>query len=186
MTDIQRVSPTTANKHVSNLGEYVEYLKTTRKIPRNAINPFEGLFTPRKRGRAARHERGLWPKDLNEKLFTSPAHKGCKSIHRRTIPGDEIHRDALFWVPLWGRLCGVREDEICSDDCVADLPDCICYNENLPQADAPAVAAAGLRCVNKSSVRKQATPSELREVKPKNYYHCALDSWGVNDGLDRI
>ena len=54
-----------------------------------------------------------WPADLNAKLFTNTLYAGCKSIHRRGLPGEEIHRDALFWGPLFGRLMGVREDEIC-------------------------------------------------------------------------
>lgn len=55
----------------------------------------------------------MWPTDLDKTFFTSHLYSGCKSIHRRALPGHEIHRDALFWVPLFGRLMGVREDEIC-------------------------------------------------------------------------
>jgi hypothetical protein len=54
-----------------------------------------------------------WKRDLDQAFFTSPVYAGCKSIFRRGIPGDEIHRDALFWIPLFGRTMGVREDEIC-------------------------------------------------------------------------
>jgi hypothetical protein len=55
----------------------------------------------------------MWPTDRDKAFFTSPVYAGCKSIFRRGIPGDEIHRDALFWIPLFGRTMGVREDEIC-------------------------------------------------------------------------
>jgi hypothetical protein len=55
----------------------------------------------------------MWPGDLDKALFTSPLYVECKSVFRRGIPGDEIHRDALFWIPLFGRTTGVREDEIC-------------------------------------------------------------------------
>ena len=55
----------------------------------------------------------MWPTDLDKDFFTSPVYSGCKSTFRRGIPGDEVHRDALFWVPLFGRTMGVREDEIC-------------------------------------------------------------------------
>jgi hypothetical protein len=55
----------------------------------------------------------MWPTDLDMALFTSPVCSGFKSIFRRGMPGDEIHRDALFWIPLFGRTMGVREDEIC-------------------------------------------------------------------------
>jgi hypothetical protein len=110
---IRTTSNTTANKHILNLIEYWEHLRLHAKIPRGLDNAFRGHLTARPRGRAARDEHHLWPDDLNKTLFTSPLYSGCKSIFRRTIPGDEIHRDALFWVPIFGRLMGVREDEIC-------------------------------------------------------------------------
>ena len=110
---IRTTSTTTANKHIQNLIEYWDHLALHGKIPRGLDNVFRGHLTARRQGRAARDEHQLWPEDLNKKLFTSPLYSGCKSIFRRTIPGDEIHRDALFWVPIFGRLMGVREDEIC-------------------------------------------------------------------------
>ena len=38
---------------------------------------------------------------------------GCASIHRRAVPGNEVHRDGLFWMPLLARTMGVRESEAC-------------------------------------------------------------------------
>jgi hypothetical protein len=99
---LPRVSPVTANKHIGNLMEYFEYLRKTKKVDREVVNPFKGLITPRKKGRAARHERKAWPLPLARKLFSSPLYSGCQSIHRRARPGGEIHRDALFWVPILG------------------------------------------------------------------------------------
>jgi hypothetical protein len=110
---LRLTSTTTANKHVINLIEYWDHLALHAKIPRGLDNPFRGHFTAKPRGRAARDEHPMWPTDLDEAFFTSPVYAGCKSIFRRGIPGDEIHRDALFWVPLFGRTMGVREDEIC-------------------------------------------------------------------------
>jgi hypothetical protein len=110
---LRLASTTTANKHVLNLIEYWEHLALHAKIPRGLDNPFRGHLTARPRGRAARDEHPMWPADLDKAYFTSPVYSGCKSIFRRGMPGDEIHRDALFWVPLFGRLMGVREDEIC-------------------------------------------------------------------------
>jgi hypothetical protein len=101
---IRTASNTTANKHILNLIEYCEHLRLHGKIPRGLDNAFRGHLTARPRGRAARDEHQLWPDDLNKTFFTSPLYNGCKSIHRRVLPGDEIHRDALFWVPLFGRV----------------------------------------------------------------------------------
>lgn len=110
---LRLASTTTANKHVLNLIEYWEHLTLHAKIPRGLDNPFRGHLTARPRGRAAREEHAMWPTDLDKAFFTSPVYSGCKSIFRRGLPGDEIHRDALFWIPLFGRTMGVREDEIC-------------------------------------------------------------------------
>jgi hypothetical protein len=112
-TKIRTTSTTTANKHTLNLIEYWDHLDRHAKIPRGLNNPFRGHFTPRPRGRAARDQHPMWPSDLDTAFFTSPLYAGCKSIFRRGLPGSEIHRDALFWVPLFGRTMGVREDEIC-------------------------------------------------------------------------
>ncbi len=111
---LRLASNTTANKHVLNLIEYWDHLALHAKIPRGLDNPFRGHLTVRPRGRAARDEHPMWPADLDKAFFTSPVYDGCKSIFRRGMPGEEIHRDALFWVPLFGRLMGVREDEICA------------------------------------------------------------------------
>jgi hypothetical protein len=110
---LRLASTTTANKHVLNLIEYWEHLALHAKIPRGLDNVFRGHLTARPRGRAARDEHQMWPADLDYAFFTSHLYGGCKSIFRRGVPGHEIHRDALFWVPLFGRLMGVREDEIC-------------------------------------------------------------------------
>jgi hypothetical protein len=110
---LRLTSTTTANKHVINFIEYWDHLALHAKIPRGLDNPFRGHFTAKPRGRAARDEHPMWPTDLDKAFFTSPVYAGCKSIFRRGIPGDEIHRDALFWIPLFGRTMGVREDEIC-------------------------------------------------------------------------
>ena len=110
---LRLTSTTTANKHVINLIEYWDHLALHAKIPRGFNNPFRGHFKAKPRGRAARDEHPMWPADLDTAFFTSPVYAGCKSIFRRGIPGHEIHRDALFWIPLFGRTMGVREDEIC-------------------------------------------------------------------------
>lgn len=110
---LRLASTTTANKHVTNLIGYWDHLALHAKIPRGLDNPFRGHLTARPRGRAARGEHPMWPGDLDKAFFTSPLYSGCKSIFRRGMHGEEIHRDALFWVPLCGRTMGVREDEIC-------------------------------------------------------------------------
>ena len=111
--DLPRVTTNSSNKHVSNLSEYCEFLILKKQVP-ELKNAFAGLFTKRKKGKAARGDHDMWPVQLDRKFFSSTIYFGCKSVHRRYEPGDEIHRDALFWVPLLGRTMGAREDEFCS------------------------------------------------------------------------
>jgi len=109
---IAMVAIGTVNKHFANLGEYWDYLVEKKLVAAEIANPFEGFHTPKKKGRGARNERHNWPLALENKFFSAPWIRGCKSIHRRAIPGNEIHHDGMFWVTLWGRLTGVRENEI--------------------------------------------------------------------------
>jgi hypothetical protein len=110
---VATVQSKTVNKHFGNLIGYWEYLVEKKHISDKIENPFKGYYTPGKKGKAARNERNNWPRKLEDKFFSSPVFRGCSSIFRRSRPGNEIHRDAMFWVPLSGRLTGVRQNEIC-------------------------------------------------------------------------
>ena len=115
-----RIESATVNKHITNLGEYWSYLVVKKKIPADIPNPFLGLHIPLPKGRRARNKRLNWPATLEKKLFESPLFAGCSSIHRRAVPGADIHRDALFWNPLLARTMGTRENETC-DARVGDI-----------------------------------------------------------------
>jgi hypothetical protein len=117
---IKMMTTGTVNKHLSNLSEYWDFLVEKKLIADTIKDPFLGFHTPQKQGRAARDERNNWPEELDKKFFESPWIQGCKSIHRRSVPGTEIHRDAMLWVTLWGRLTGVRANEI-ADAVVGDI-----------------------------------------------------------------
>lgn len=111
---VARLKLATVDKHFGNLQEYWDWLRTNGHVARADTNPFEGFIQSKPKGRHARHERDAWPQAMVEKLFTSPAFSGCKSMQRRTVAGPIVYRDARFWVTLWGRFTGAREDEICS------------------------------------------------------------------------
>lgn len=127
---VAMLTPTTANKHLTNLSTYWNWLEQNGRLPEGLKNPFPGLKSKRRRGRAAREERQMWPEALERKLYESPVWTGCLSIHRRSRPGPNIYRDALFWIPLLGRLLGAREDELCCRK-VSDIKflDGLCYLE---------------------------------------------------------
>jgi hypothetical protein len=110
---LDQMQDATANKHFTNLSEYWSYLVEQKKISADFKNPFQDLHIPLKRGRKARKERNNWTPTLEKALFESPLYRGCASIHRRATSGDEVHRDALFWMPLLARTMGVRENEVC-------------------------------------------------------------------------
>jgi hypothetical protein len=108
-----RVQNGTVNKHSGNLSEYWSYLVTQKKLATDLQNPFAGQHITRKKGKAARAERNNWTPSLEQEFFRSPLYTGCASIHRRAKPGECIHRDALFWMPLLARTMGTRENETC-------------------------------------------------------------------------
>jgi hypothetical protein len=108
-----RMQKGTTNKHIANMKGYWSFLADEKLVSSDLPNPFAGLHSQKAKGRAARDERHNWPKSLEQQLFTSPVYTGCSSIHRRSWAGDEIHRDALFWMPLLARTMGTRENEVC-------------------------------------------------------------------------
>lgn len=104
----------TVDKHFNNLVEYWNWLRKTGKVGKENDNPFTGFIQSKPQGKRARKARDAWPQDMISTLFTSPVWTGCSSLGRRAKPGENIFRDAKFWVPLIGRMIGAREDEICS------------------------------------------------------------------------
>src|SRR5260370_11551150 len=69
-----------------------------------------GGIIPLRRATSSRYDGRL---EQESALFESPLYTGCASIHRRAKAGEEIHRDALFWMPLLARTMGARENELC-------------------------------------------------------------------------
>lgn len=110
---LDQMQDATANKHFTNLSEYWSYLVEQKRTSADTENPFQGLHIPLKRGRKARKERNNWTPTLEKALFESPLYSRCASIHWRATLGDEVHRDALFWMPLLARTMGTRESEVC-------------------------------------------------------------------------
>lgn len=45
-------------------------------------------------------------------LIGSPLYSGCAGSHARDVPGNEIIRDAFFWIPLISLFSGARQEEI--------------------------------------------------------------------------
>ncbi len=115
----EKMQGATVNKHIRQPDGVLAHLVRQKKIPADIPNPFIGLHIVLKKGRKARNERYNWTRALEKALFESPIYTGCSSIHRRAT-GNEIHQDALFWMPLLARTMGTRQNETC-DALVGDV-----------------------------------------------------------------
>lgn len=47
-----------------------------------------------------------------KKLFLSPLYTGCAAPKRRSVSGDNIYRDGMYWLPLVGLFTGMRLGEL--------------------------------------------------------------------------
>ena len=60
--------------------------------------------------------RGIWQVDTLNKLFASPIWSGTasepKAFRRRHVPGENIHKDAYWWLPILGLYTGARLEEL--------------------------------------------------------------------------
>ncbi len=45
-------------------------------------------------------------------LFSMPLFNGCKSVHRRYLPGEKVIRDGKYWLPILGYYTGCRLGEL--------------------------------------------------------------------------
>ena len=50
--------------------------------------------------------------DEIEQLFSCTLFRGCKSKHRRYAVGDNVYRDAKYWLPILGYYTGCRLGEL--------------------------------------------------------------------------
>lgn len=55
-----------------------------------------------------------YPYDESElrRIFTSPLYTGCKSLSRRSTPGEIIEHDDYYWIPIVALYTGMRLGEI--------------------------------------------------------------------------
>ncbi|HVV40509.1 MAG TPA: hypothetical protein VHC94_05535 [Nitrobacter sp.] len=106
----------TWNRHNAALTAFWDWAKKNDLTTRDA-NPFTGLFlkssSRRKPWNGGSEKRIHWSEKAMEKLFASPLFTGCKSLHRRHVPGSVVVRDALYWVVLIIAYTGMRREEVC-------------------------------------------------------------------------
>jgi len=117
-----------------------------------AINPAADVrivFPKKPKGQRSRRP---FTADELRRLFSSTIFTGSKSRHRRFEPGDQIYRDAKFWVPVLGYYTGARMGELVqlhtTDVVLGPIPH-ISINEDylLPSERKHVKTAAGVRLV---------------------------------------
>ncbi|MBB5372287.1 site-specific integrase [Acidocella aromatica] len=106
--DAPKLAEKTIKRHFWAASRFFEFLTETGRLPRTHQNPVRG-FTFKAKG-PARTQNDMWSGDELVKLFAAPIWTGCKRT-RRAEQGDEIIRDALFWLPLLGLYHGNRLEE---------------------------------------------------------------------------
>ena len=132
----------TWNRHRSALSEFWKWGKLNDLVYPSARNPFDELFLfvdeddPVAEGGS--ETRTPWEKEQIRALFASPLFAGCRSPHRRHVPGNLVIRDALYWVVLIVAYTGMRREEICQ----LRVEHLCCHDENIWYFD---LKAPGLR-----------------------------------------
>jgi integrase len=97
----------TQARHFAALGGLFKHLISRKGFA--GANPARGFGLKPKR--KARSERPAWtPEDL-AKLFASPVWMGCVSERQRSTPGDNIYRNAMYWLPILCVFHGARLEE---------------------------------------------------------------------------
>jgi hypothetical protein len=76
-------------------------------------NPFSGLMVRGQKSPSSKRA-SFKPEEIRV-LFRAPLYTGCKGKDwaRRLEGGNEIIKDALYWIPLIGLYSGMRLNEIC-------------------------------------------------------------------------
>jgi site-specific recombinase XerD len=102
------LSAATINKHLTAMNSFFEWAVNHDYASKNVFEKLHIRDTKK-----PSEERPAWsPEDIRT-ILASPLYTGCKSARQRHLPGDQIIKDARYWVPLIGMYSGMRLEEIC-------------------------------------------------------------------------
>lgn len=104
--EVERMTMKTIKRHFSALGVFFRYAKKRGLI--EAENPAYGFDFPTTRD--GRKARDVWSDEALKKLFASPIWTGRHPTFRSKA-GDQIIRDAFFWLPILALHHGNRLEE---------------------------------------------------------------------------
>ncbi len=103
----EKLSGKTAKKYLEMLKSFLDWCRKEGYV---SVNPGGDIEIPLKEN--AKEARYPFTEEQLSKLFQSPQYTGHKSSVRRYITGDQLIRDAKFWIPLIGLFTGMRLGEI--------------------------------------------------------------------------
>lgn len=108
-TDVvtKRVHPKTARKKFDTVMAFMRWLNNLGEID---FVPANGISIKVPKIPKSQQRRPFESTELDQ-LFTSPLYSGCKSLARRSIPGNVIHLDDDYWMPLVLMYTGMRISE---------------------------------------------------------------------------
>lgn len=75
-------------------------------------NPAENIRVSAAKGTKGKKSRRPFKTDELVQLFSAPVFTGCQGVRRRLVSGDQIIRDAHFWIPVLGHYTGARLGEL--------------------------------------------------------------------------
>ena len=100
----------TINRHMSALNAFWKWLRQAGKVEVNIADGLAARQRARKNN-AVKPRRAITAEEIRI-LLSSPLYTGCQSVGRRSLPGQLIIKDALYWIPLFELFNGLRLSEI--------------------------------------------------------------------------
>ncbi|MFW5680574.1 MAG: site-specific integrase [Pseudomonadota bacterium] len=112
---VARLHPATVAKHVARLAQAIALARKrggfTGINPCDDVEPLDPTTVEHLLRQRLHVGRVDWEPERLVKHAASHVYLGCRSIHRRGDPGDEVHRDALYWVFYLCLFAGLRLGE---------------------------------------------------------------------------
>ncbi|SDF59198.1 Protein of unknown function DUF3258 [Limimonas halophila] len=103
---IKTMQSKTVKKHFSNISSFFGWCVRQGQLP---SNPAEGVYQL-KRTKRRQDERAAWTNADLKTWFTCPIYQGSQPQHRLKR-GQEVRRDALYWLPILAVFHALRLEE---------------------------------------------------------------------------
>jgi integrase len=104
------LSGNTVNRNLTFISTLLNHAKKEGLHPSEPLDV--GLYRTKQKKLARDQRPSFTPEDVS-RIFKHPTWRGRQSAARPHTSGDEIVKDALYWVPLIAAYSGLRREEIC-------------------------------------------------------------------------